>query len=54
MESFLIEILGQLWKLAIARKKIFLFPLVTVLILIGGLLILAQGSVVAPFIYALF
>lgn len=36
------------------RKKYWLLPLVLVLFLIGGLLVLAQGSVVAPFIYTLF
>lgn len=36
------------------RKKLWLAPIVIVMIIIGGLLILAQGSVVAPFIYTLF
>jgi hypothetical protein len=36
------------------RKKYWLLPLVLVLLLMGGLLVLAQGSVVAPFIYTLF
>jgi hypothetical protein len=37
-----------------ARKKYWLMPIVLILLLIGGLLILAQGSAVAPFIYTLF
>jgi hypothetical protein len=37
-----------------ARKKYWLVPIVLVLLLIGGLLVLAQGSAVAPFIYTLF
>jgi hypothetical protein len=37
-----------------ARKKIWLLPLIIVMVVIGGLLVLAQGSVVAPFIYTLF
>jgi hypothetical protein len=37
-----------------ARKKYWLMPIVLVLLLIGGLLVLAQGSAVAPFIYTLF
>ncbi len=37
-----------------SRKKLWLAPIVLVLIILGGLLILAQGSVVAPFIYTLF
>ncbi len=37
-----------------ARKKWWLLPIVLVLLLLGGLLILAQGSAVAPFIYTVF
>ena len=37
-----------------ARKKSWLIPVLVLLVLIGGLLVLAQGSVVAPFIYTLF
>ena len=36
------------------RKKYWLFPIVFILIIFGGLIILSQGSVVAPFIYAIF
>jgi hypothetical protein len=36
------------------RKKFWLLPIVLVLLVIGGLLIAAQGSVIAPFIYTLF
>jgi hypothetical protein len=41
-------------KFLFKRKKYWLLPLVLVLFLMGGLLVLAQGSVVAPFIYTLF
>jgi hypothetical protein len=44
----------ELWIFLKARKKLWLFPIVIVMVLLGGLLILAQGSVVAPFIYTLF
>lgn len=37
-----------------SRKKLWLLPLVFLIVLIGGLLVLAQGSVLAPFIYTLF
>jgi hypothetical protein len=37
-----------------ARKKLWLAPVILVLVLIGSLLIAAQGSVMAPFIYTLF
>jgi hypothetical protein len=36
------------------RKKLWLAPIIIVMVMLGGLLILAQGSVVAPFIYTLF
>ena len=36
------------------RKKLWLLPIIIIMIVFGGLLILAQGSVVAPFIYTLF
>lgn len=37
-----------------ARKKWWLFPIIVVLLTIGGLLVLAKGSAVAPFIYTVF
>jgi len=37
-----------------ARKKFWLWPIIAVLVIFGGLLVLAQGSVVAPFIYTIF
>jgi len=36
------------------RKKLWLLPIVTVLVLLGGLLVLAEGSALAPFIYSIF
>jgi hypothetical protein len=36
------------------RKKLWLLPIIIVMVLLGGLLVLAQGSVLAPFIYTLF
>lgn len=48
------EFLMELWAFLRVRKKLWLAPIIIVLLLIGGLLILAQGSVVAPFIYTLF
>jgi hypothetical protein len=37
-----------------ARKKFWLAPILTVMLLLGGLIVLSQGSSVAPFIYTLF
>ena len=48
------EFLLELWAFARERKKFWLLPIVTILLVMGALLILAQGSVVAPFIYTLF
>ena len=48
------EFLKELWSFLRIRKKLWLAPIITVMIVFGGLLILAQGSVVAPFIYTLF
>jgi hypothetical protein len=46
--------LKELFAFLRARKKLWLAPIIIVLVLLGGLLVLAQGSVVAPFIYTLF
>ena len=48
--SFIFEI----WNFLKIRKKLWLAPIIFIMIVLGGLLILAQGSVVAPFIYTLF
>ena len=47
-------ILAELWDFLRSRKKLWLAPLILIMLVLGGLLILAQGSVVAPFIYTLF
>ncbi len=44
----------ELWAFLRVRKKLWLMPIIIVMVIIGGLLILAQGSVMAPFIYTLF
>lgn len=38
----------------IIRKKFWLLPIVFIIIIFGGILVLAEGSIVAPFIYTLF
>tara|TARA_Y100000996_G_scaffold408769_1_gene388380 strand:+ start:178 stop:327 length:150 start_codon:yes stop_codon:yes gene_type:complete len=48
------EFLKELWVFLRVRKKLWLIPIIIVMIIFGGLLMLAQGSVVAPFIYTLF
>ena len=44
----------QMWRFLAVRRKYWLLPIILVTVLLGGLLVLAQGSVVAPFIYTLF
>ncbi len=46
--------LSELWAFLRMRKKLWLMPIIIVMVIIGGLLVLAQGSVIAPFIYTLF
>jgi hypothetical protein len=48
------EYVTQMWRFMVVRRKFWLLPIIVVTVLIGGLLILAQGSVLAPFIYTLF
>jgi hypothetical protein len=50
----MIDFLKELWAFMKARKKFWLLPIIILLLLLGGLLVLAQGSAVAPFIYTLF
>ena len=44
----------ELWAFLRVRKKLWLAPIIFVIIIMGGLLIAVQGSVFAPFIYTLF
>lgn len=50
----MISFVKELWGFLRVRKKLWLAPIIIVMVLLGGLLILAQGSVIAPFIYTLF
>jgi Family of unknown function (DUF5989) len=46
--------LAEIWKFVRVRKKYVLWPIILVMLLLGGLLILVEGSAIAPFIYTLF
>jgi hypothetical protein len=46
--------LKELWAFLRERKKFWLLPILSVMLVIGGLLVLAQGSALAPFIYTIF
>lgn len=48
------ELLLEFWAFMRERKKFWLLPIIIVLIVFGGLVVLTQGTAVAPFIYTLF
>jgi hypothetical protein len=48
--SFLVE----LWTFIKVRKKFWLLPIIVMMVVFGGLVVLSQGSAVAPFIYTIF
>lgn len=48
------SLLKELWRYMRARKKYWLIPILVMMVILGGLIVLAQGSAVAPFIYTLF
>ena len=47
-------IVNELFQYARTRKKFVLLPILLILLMLGALLVVAQGSVLAPFIYAIF
>lgn len=47
-------LVGELWAYMRERKKLWLLPILVVMLLVGGLLVFAQGSALAPFIYTIF
>jgi hypothetical protein len=54
LEFTMLEFLKEFWLYMKERKKFWLMPIIVALVFITSLLVLAQGSVVAPFIYTLF
>ena len=48
------SMIKELWKFLRARKKYWLWPIFVMMAVLGLLIVLAQGSAVAPFIYTLF
>jgi len=50
----MIDLLRDLWDFLKVRKKFWMAPIIIVLLLLGALIVLSQGSAVAPFIYTLF
>ncbi len=50
----MIDLIKDLWGFMKARKKFWLAPVILILLLLGSLIVLTQGSAIAPFIYTLF
>ena len=50
----MIDLLRELWAFMRERKKFWLLPIVVILLVFGVLIVLTQGSAIAPFIYTLF
>ena len=50
----MLDLLKDLWGFMKERKKFWLAPIIVLMLLLGGLIVLTQGSAVAPFIYTLF
>lgn len=50
----MIEFLSDLWSFMRERKKFWLAPVIVIMVLLGAIIVVAQGSAVAPFIYTLF
>jgi hypothetical protein len=48
------DFLKEFWEFLKFRKKYWLLPILIVLVLFGGLIILSQGSAIAPFVYTIF
>ena len=47
-------LMGEFWEFMKVRKKWWLAPIIVVMVLVGALLVFAQGSALAPFIYTIF
>lgn len=50
----MIDFLSELWAFMRVRKKFWMLPIIVIMVVLGGLIILTQGSAVAPFVYTLF
>ena len=48
------SIIAEMWGFLRQRKKFWLYPVIIILAVFGGLVVLSQGSAIAPFIYTLF
>ncbi|MBN8521703.1 MAG: hypothetical protein J0L77_07400 [Alphaproteobacteria bacterium] len=50
----MMDFIKELWMFLKVRKKFWLLPILIILVMFGGLIVMAKGSAVAPFIYTIF
>jgi len=50
----MLELIKDLWVFLKQRKKLWMAPIITIMVILGVLLVLTQGSALAPFVYTLF
>jgi uncharacterized membrane protein len=50
----MLSVIKELWAFMRERKKLWLAPIIILFVLVGGILVLAQGTALAPFIYSIF
>ena len=50
----MLSVIKELWAFMRERKKLWLAPIIILFVIIGGILVLAQGTALAPFIYSIF
>ena len=48
------DFVNELWRFLISRRRVYLWPVIVMMVVLGGLLVVAKGSAVAPFIYTIF
>ena len=48
------DFVKEFWEFLKIRKKYWLFPIIIILVIMGGLIIVSQGSAISPFIYTIF
>jgi hypothetical protein len=54
LELRMLSFLKEFWRFLLARKKLWMLPILIVMALFGGVLVLTKGSAIAPFIYTIF
>ena len=50
----MLSLFSELWSYMRVRKKFWMLPIIIIMVVFGGLIVLTQGSAIAPFIYTIF